>query len=92
MEDSKYPSTVSEVVNILFETLSDEDKDAVKNVSEDNLNFFHFSLGNFIRNSFGLWGKNRQLLLNSGKVKEDEASAVIIKELWRKLNLNTSNI
>jgi len=60
-------------------------------MSKDNLVDLHFSLGMYIRNSFKLWAGNSELLelcrSLSGKeyLHIDDASLIIIKELWKKL-------
>lgn len=94
MEEPKYPSTVSEAVNLLMEILKEDDKLTLRNSQEDDLIFFHMSLGVWIRNNFGLWDKNNEkktLLMQSANAKhEDDVSSVIILELWKKLKLDTS--
>ncbi len=73
----------------LFAEMSEEDKKALKNTPEEDLILHHFGLGAYIRNEFGFWQGNRELLESlSGKqfgVHPDDASLVIIKALWKKL-------
>jgi hypothetical protein len=46
----------------------------------------HLNLGNYIRNEFGLWGNNEELLKaccpDNSLRNADEASMVIIRALW----------
>ncbi len=58
-------------------------------MAEEQLSSLHFSLGNYIRNEFGLWGSDEELLKaccpDSSLQNPDDASMVIIKALWWKL-------
>lgn len=80
--------------------MSEEDKETLKNTPEEDLTLFHHGLGTDIRNEFGLWANNRELLKSCGSqmmpdsayddylmmmVHQDEASMVIIEALWRAL-------
>ena len=85
----EYPKSVGEAVKRLLLELSDRDKLALKNTSEEDLAMFHLSLGNYIRNEFGLWGSNKELLRDcfpqNSEPHPDDASSVIIKSLWKVL-------
>ena len=85
-----YPKTVEEGVQKLLEILPIREKYAVEKADMTSL---HFGLGMGIRNDFGLWGKNQELLesckqeaIKAGldpktHFDADEASTVIIKAL-----------
>ena len=51
----------------------------------------HISLGEYIRNEFGLWADNKDLIAScrtiaqTEKIHEDTASTIIIEELWKSL-------
>ena len=85
----EYPKFVREAVERLHSQLSDMDKLAIKNIPEEDLATSHFSLGNYIRNEFGLWGSNKELLEDclpqSSNPHPDDASSVIIESLWKSL-------
>lgn len=78
-----YPKTLQEAVNLLFSILSDETKEKLKKSPKENLSFF--GLGTYIRNEFGLWKGNKELLDSCGVADPDDASSVIINALWDKL-------
>jgi len=59
--NKKWPKNVDDAINRVISELSDKDKNIIKNSSFDDLIHFHFSLGMWIRNSFGLWKGNREL-------------------------------
>ena len=85
--NKQYPKTVEEAVNQLLSTMSTKDKELLKNTSEENLiTNSHFEFGTYIRNKFGLWGRNKELLKSCGCVHPDDASSVIIRMLWEKLH------
>ena len=51
----EWPRTVEEAVDRLLSSMSEEDKQSLKNTPEKDLIMCHFSLGAYIRNEFGLW-------------------------------------
>jgi Circularly permutated YpsA SLOG family/Domain of unknown function (DUF6794) len=89
-EAPHWPSTLDEAVNELISKLTLKDKTLIANMSEDDLMGLHPTLGAYIRERFGLWSGNKRLMkscrIESGEeISEDEASAAIIRELWRRL-------
>jgi hypothetical protein len=85
----EWPRTVEESVDRLLSLMSEEDKQSLKNTSEKDLIMFHFGLGAYIRNEFGLWQGNTELLKSCKKecifVHPDEFSSIIIEALWKRL-------
>ena len=83
------PKTLEEAVKRLLSELSDRDKLAIQNSSEENLAMLHFIFGNYVRNEFGLWTGNQELLRDclseANEPNPDDASSVIIKALWKSL-------
>ena len=84
-----HPRTIQEAVELLLTELSEKDRQAIRIMAEEQLPSLHFSLGNYIRNGFGLWGGNEELLKaccpDGAPRNADGASAVIMRALWRKL-------
>jgi len=82
-----YPESIEKAVEILVDALDQEDLNAIKEISEDDLIGVHMSLGQGIRNSMGLWGNNKALLRSCGseEMHPDDASSAIVKFLWLKL-------
>ena len=84
------PKTVDEAVNILTRKLSLKDKSAIAKMSEDDLTNLQFSFGLYIRNRL-LYPRNDRLLESCRQIAMDkylhwdQASGVIIKELWERL-------
>ena len=82
------PKTVDEAVKQLLKDLPIRAKHQVANASEDNFINFHFGLGMAIRNDFGLWQDNEELMNSCREIAGDKdlhvdsASTVIIKALW----------
>ena len=96
----KWPKTIEEAVDKLISVISEEDKCTIKATKKEDLISFHFSLGMYIRNEFGLWGDNKELLRDCGLraypdspyddyilmlIHPDSASTEIIEALWEKL-------
>lgn len=65
-----------------------KNKKRLKNTTENDLINYHFGLGAFVRSEFGLWAGNKELLKSCGSetMPPDDASTVIIKAVWKKLN------
>jgi hypothetical protein len=88
---SKPPRTVDEAVERLTTELSLKDKTTISNMAATELSTLHFNLGEYIRNEFGLWSGNQDLMaslsfmVKRGNVHQDEASSIIIRELWKRL-------
>ena len=80
------PETLIEAVNRLMMVLDGEQKIAIATMQEEDLIALHFSLGMAIRNAFGLHKADSKLLVTCGVKHPDDASGVIIKALWIRLN------
>jgi hypothetical protein len=64
--------------------LNAEEVRRLARMSQDDLSSLHYELGVFIRNSFGMWGDNRDLLESCGSpaMHPDSASAILIESVW----------
>lgn len=79
------PQTVAEAVDWLMLYLEAPDLAALAASDEADLIDQHFELGLMIRNAFALH-ENPALVAESGAANADDASLVIIRALWRRLN------
>ena len=79
------PETVSAAVELLLSVLNNEQKSNIAAMKEDDLIDLHFSLGLAIRNAFRLHDLGSKLIADCGVVHPDDASGVIVKELWERL-------
>jgi len=85
------PQTVDEAIDRLLSDMSVNNEIHLATMNKNDLIDLHFSLGNYIRNSFGLWSGNESLMescrLVSGdkNLHIDDAAMVIIKALWEEL-------
>jgi hypothetical protein len=83
--------TGSEAVDLLVAILPLKDRTIIASMDENDLIDLHFSLGAYVRNEFGLWSGNDDLLKDCRKIADepslhpDSASSVIIEELWKRL-------
>jgi hypothetical protein len=81
-----------EAVDRLMVILEDDHKAAIAFMQEEDLINLHFGLGMAIRNAFGLHEQGNKLLTSCNNnelynsVHPDDASEVIIRQLWNKLN------
>jgi uncharacterized protein DUF6794 len=82
---SHYPNTVQEAVDRLLAELPIDQQNEIASMSEDDLHLLHFGLGIKIRNEFGFFDGNDELMEDCGEMHEDECSEVIIKALWERL-------
>jgi len=87
VEKKPLPRSVEEAVGYLMEVLSLKDKVSIANMSADEVHDLNQTLGNYIRNAFGLWSGNDHLMWSCTKeagrkiFKADEASAIILGRL-----------
>ena len=85
------PKTVDQAVERLLSEMAFKDKSTIANMAEIELSVLHKTTGEYIRNAFGLWSGNKDLMTSCcffakrDKVSEDEASSIIIRELWKRL-------
>jgi hypothetical protein len=87
LESGEWPVTVEAVVVDIIASLSAEDKKRVRDTSDKDLIRFHFGWGAGIRNHYGLWRGNTQLIESAcgGPCHPDDASMIIIKKMWEAL-------
>ena len=74
--------------------LSEEDREAIIAMSEDDLFDLHHTLGRWIRNNWGLWNDSRlfQYLKSLGFIHPDDMSQSIIVEYWNRKNKQPSQL
>ena len=84
-------NTIDDVANEIIFRLPLKDKATMANMNQEDLASLHPSLGEFIKNNFGLRGRNKELLescgLIAGKmdIQDDDAVLVILNEVWTRL-------
>ena len=89
--DRRPPKTVKDAVQRLIDNLPLKEKITIANMVEDELLNLNAYLGRYILDKFSLWSGNEELvesclaLVDYPLHNEDDAAAVIIKELWRTL-------
>ena len=83
-----WPTTLDAAVTRILEDLKDDDKEFVRNTSFEELIRFHRHWGMGIRNAYGLWGGNKELIVSAcgGCGDPDDASMRIVEAVWRRLN------
>jgi hypothetical protein len=85
------PETLREAIEILISNLPLREKTTIANMVEEELIKLNASLGRYIMDKFGLWSGNEKLMESCLELAdyplrdEDDAAAVIVKELWLKL-------
>ena len=85
----KAPQTLNEAFEVLNSVLSPQDRESLRDCRRTELINYHFGLGLWIRNNFGLYAGNPGLYEAVGaKPSEhpDEVSAKIIQAYWEYLN------
>lgn len=81
----QWPRTLEEAVRISILTMTDKGRDMLKNTPEDDLVLFHCNWAVNMRNEFGLWHGNDELVKSCGASEADGASMAIIKAVWKAL-------
>lgn len=70
MHKKQYPKTVKEAVDTVIKDMTKEDIKIVKSMSLNEIIMFHHTVGRVIRNHFGLWNKNLELLNDCNEVQK----------------------
>lgn len=81
-----YPTTIEMAARSFYEDLVEEDKRVLKEIGNKNGNamnhiWFQTEVQRAIRNKFGLWTGNQELLNATGKEHPDDASGVIFDRM-----------
>jgi hypothetical protein len=84
-ERAGWPKTLDEAVTNILASMSDADKTQVRDTKKSDLILFHHSWGMGIRNEFGLWKGNTNLMSDCHADEPDAASMVIIEAVWQRL-------
>jgi hypothetical protein len=84
-ERAGWPKTVDEAVTRILAEMDDADKARVRGTKKEDLIEFHHGWGTGIRNEFGLWKGNTNLLADCHTDTPDTASMVIIEAVWQRL-------
>jgi len=85
------PKTVDEAVDQLLSDLDLKDKIKIANMNLDDLINLHANLHIYLKNAFGLWSGNTELLADCRSISkepiynEDDATVVVLGVLWQKL-------
>jgi len=87
-EEIYIPTDLEDCFSALDSLLSPEDIQTMKTGSEDDMIQYHFGLGMWIRNNWGLWGGSRlaKWFNNIGINHPDDMSGIILDSYWRYLN------
>jgi hypothetical protein len=87
----KQPKTVQQAIQKLINELPLKEKTTIANMAESELINLNAYLGRYILDNFGLWSGNEELVESCLSFadyplhNEDDAAALIIKELWHHL-------
>lgn len=81
----EWPVTVDEAVGVLLRLLPEKEQSRIAEMNRDELHLLHVGLGVWVRNTFGLWEGNDDLLESTRQANADDASMVIIEALWLRL-------
>ena len=85
LERLRRPKTVDQAVDRLLDNLDRQSVQRLRDMNEDDLALLHFDLGMGIRNSFGLWTGNKQLLRDCGNDNAHIASGIILARLLERV-------
>ncbi len=86
--EAPVPRSVEHATDHLAASLGSREKHLIAKMNARYLDVLHFSLGQYARNHFGLWGGNQELIescrshLGEGSFTADDYSALILRQLW----------
>jgi hypothetical protein len=96
MVDWNYPKSVEEAVDKLIEELPLRDRVYIAGLEQKDLGLMHGLLGSYIRQDFGLFRGNMELIKSCQNVSgikgltADQVPLVIMKALWKRLRATHS--
>jgi hypothetical protein len=92
-EAGNWPKNLDAAVTEIVSNLAEKDKKTVRETPKKDLIKFHHGWGTGIRNSFGLWRGNEELLKSAcggSLCHPDNASMIIIEGVWEALHSETN--
>ena len=87
-EEIYIPQDLDDCFVQLKKLLKSEDIEKMRGGTEEDMNQYHFGLGMWMRNTWGLWGGSRLAKwFNAQGIKHpDDMSGIILDSFWRYLN------
>lgn len=85
VQPDQRPRTLAQAADLLLAAMPPESKARFAATERRDLIVYHHGLGKLIRNEFGLWKDNPELLTNCHAIHPDDASMVIITAAWQKV-------
>lgn len=88
LTQENWPVTVEEAVRDILPRIPPYTKFEMMVTNKDHLNSMHFNLGLSIRNRYGLWRGNEQLIFSACgfRCHPDDASGKILEAVWQALH------
>jgi hypothetical protein len=86
MSESEWPRTIEAAVAKILSVMTMEQRELLGGTEYDDLILFHHSLGMWVRNQFGLWRGNKELMDACRLPDPDDCSMVIIEACWHRLH------
>lgn len=87
-EEQYIPTDLDDCFRQLKKILKPEDIHQIRNRTEKDMSEYHFGLGMWLRNNWGLWAGSRlaKWFNEKGVFHPDDMSGVILDSFWRHLN------
>ena len=89
MNQKQWPATIDEAAGVVIAALPEAEAAKIAGMPQSELIHLHFGLGMWIRNNLGLWQGNDALMQvlreHEPGVHPDDASMLIIEQVWRRL-------
>lgn len=82
------PKTIDEAAMLIIKKMKKKEKKTIKETSPFDLILYHHGWGTGIRNEFGLWNDNTELMKDCGNTHPDDCSMKIIYRVWQILQEN----
>jgi len=87
MDPKDWPKTLDDAVTAIISKMTAENQEKIRNFTLNEVHMCHFGWGLSIRNRFGLWAGNEELLRSCDPeyMHPDKASGIIMEAVWKKL-------
>jgi hypothetical protein len=89
-DDPNWPHNLDEAVRILINEMQNNDKEKIQKMSKLDFDFYSLGLGSYVRNKFGLWQGNHDLIndVDSNDPNPDNISNLILEAVYEELKKN----
>jgi hypothetical protein len=88
LPSADWPTTVQQTVQDILAHMSPDEQGEIRNIKREDLIRYHFNWGTGVRNRYGLWRGNAELIISAcgQPCHPEDASMKIMEAVWDALH------